>query len=551
MSPEEAEVDRAMAAAWPQAQRYWSTFLLLSPPAHSDEHDSVAWMHLGHRQVSFNRTLIARKKLTASAEAILAHEVGHHVRFPASLSVEARLRLLEKPLLPIPDHSFTNLFEDLMINERLGHPLRDQLAAVYRAFRDELRWKRDSAFFFYMVVYEELWQLAPGDLTGRELAAFEEAHPGCRADAQLLVQNLFRLGPNLYTQFLYFVSVLLRYVDLEKDKKFEEQDPYQCGRGQPTPDDWADALNQGAREREAIARALREGWISEADAKRLGGEVEHRVGGLPGHGTADAELVPEIMAAWYRQQAERYLMRPPPRRLMGEAVVPTTLEEWSPSDPVQLIDWVATYTERGDVLGPAQPLRRERLADYEGEDVPLWQPRVELYLDVSGSMPDPRHAINAMTLAAQILATGAIRAQGWARAVLYSTGTVRYWEWCRSERELSRFLMHYIGAGTEFPFELLEESVTERVRGQPIRVIITDHDFHKNYEARPENADILRRAIAAAPVILLLHTDDETLSLPYARLGARVVSVLELVDFPGMAVKLSNALFERDSHAVR
>ena len=38
-----------------------------------------------------------------------------------------------------------------------------------------------------------------------DLDVFAKAYPDYRADAQVLAQDLFHLGPNLYTQFLYFV----------------------------------------------------------------------------------------------------------------------------------------------------------------------------------------------------------------------------------------------------------------------------------------------------------------------------------------------------------
>src|SRR5262249_52959545 len=162
-------------------------------------------------------------------------------RYPGTMAVQARLRLLERSLLPYPDYSVINLFTDLMINETLGHELRDQLARVYQAFiahpappassdnpapprrrrraqgdeppqESEPTWERDPAFLFYLSLYEELWQLEPGALMGPDRPAFEQAYPDYRADAQVVAQDLFNLGPNLYTQFLYFVSVITRYI---------------------------------------------------------------------------------------------------------------------------------------------------------------------------------------------------------------------------------------------------------------------------------------------------------------------------------------------------
>jgi hypothetical protein len=538
-------VARAVAEAWPAAQARWSPYLLLSRPVFHDDPASVAHIHLGTRQISLNAGELERRDLLGSIEAILAHEVGHHVKYPATLAVSARLHLLERPLLPIEGYSFVNLFTDVMINEHLGHALSDQLSRVYASFRGEKGWERDPSFLFYLAVYEELWRREPGELMGPGRRSLERRSPAYRADAQMLAQNLFVLGPNIYTQFLYFVSIVSRYVKPFKGKLPVSADPYSCGADEPTPDDWADALTPTAREIEAVRRALAEGWISQEVGDRLSpDDLERRVMGLPGQDTASSERVPEIMAAYYRQQAERHLVRPPPLRGLGEAIVPTTLEDWEAGEPVQHIDWVATLLERGDVLGAAQPLRRERIADMEGYDVPLWQPRTEIYLDVSGSMPDPRRSLNAMTLAAQIVTLGTVRAGGWVRALLYSTEFVSYWTWCRSETEMSRFLMHYIGAGTSFPFGRLAESVRECGEAQPIRVIITDTDFDHNHGQAPAHAAAFSEAARrSARLILLQHGARPEPSARYRREGAEVVAIERLEDFPRLTAGLTRALF--------
>ncbi len=210
---------------------------------------------------------------------------------------------------------------------------------------------------------------------------------------------------------------------------------------------------------------------------------------------------------------------------------------------------MATLFLRGRELGGALPLKRIKVAEEEGLEAPFWQSRMEIYLDVSGSMPNPCVAINAMTLAAQILATGTTRAGGWVRALLYSCAPVLFWEWTRSETEVSRFLMHYVGGGTDFPFGILDASARECVGDQPIRVIITDRDFDSNFDKEPANAGILSGAIAAsAQVVLLLHAPTPERISRYRGLGATVVPVEAMEDFPRIAADLTRALFPDESH---
>lgn len=549
--PMPAPVAAAIATAWPNAQAHWAPFLLLQPPIHDSDGLDLARIDLGTRQVAVNGNTIVDNGLIPCTEAILAHEVGHHMRYPGTLVVSARMQLLERQLIPGDGFTFANLFTDLLINCELAEQsakLRDDLIAVYQSFQGKKSWGSEPSFLFYMAVYEEIWRLPPGQLIGKtRLSAMTRRFPDYRADAHILAQNLFRLGPNIYTQFIYFLSVVSRYLQLPKPgEKASNGDPLNCGHGDPSPDDWADALTPSAAEKEAIARARAEGWISKeaADNATDAEAIDRRIASLPGRGGHVTEQVPEVMAAFYRRRAESYLVKPPPEMVLGEAIVPTTLEEWDIGDPMAEIDWIATLRLRGDKLGGIAPLRRERLAESEGAEVPIWQRKVEIYLDVSGSMPDPRRSINAMTLGALVLATGAIRADGAVRALLYSSSYVRHWDWCRSELEIARFLMHYIGGGTDFPFDVLSQSVAECGGTRPVRVVITDSDFDSNCAAHEGNLGVVWNAVRHShPLVLLLHAPRPASVARYRELGAQVVPVSKLEDFPSMAAGLARALF--------
>src|SRR5262249_8649210 len=116
------------------------------------------------------------KKLLDCVEALLAHEIGHHVRYPGSLVVHARMCLLEKALLPLESYSLTNLFTDLLINDTLRPALEEQLVRVYQAFDRGTRREHDPAFYFYLAVYEERWQREPGSLMGGSHEEFGKAY---------------------------------------------------------------------------------------------------------------------------------------------------------------------------------------------------------------------------------------------------------------------------------------------------------------------------------------------------------------------------------------
>lgn len=545
-----APVMDAVARAWPAAQERWARLVRLAPPVPDPEENHLARIDLGIRQVFVGGRTILQKQLDPDCiEAILAHEIGHHLRYPGTLLVSARLRLMERQLVPFEGSALANLFCDLLINAELGDRMRSALIRIYQSFHSSPSWGRDRGFLFYLAIYESLWALAPGTLLGAPAAeAMTKAFPHYTADADLVAQDVFRLGPNLYTQFLFFLSVMIRYVDIPaQEGEARVVELLECDSGEPSPEDWAEALTPTAAEREAVDRARAEGWLSAQQADRMSDEesLARRVASLPGQMDGHADGVPEIMAAYYRRRAERHLIAPPPELVLGDAIVPTTLEEWDVGDPIAEIDWIATLRLRGAELGGIAPLRRERLAECEGADVPLWSCQLELYLDVSGSMPDPRRQLNPLTLAALVLAMGAIRAGGSVRALLFSSEHVRLWDWCRSELDLSRFLMHYIGGGTTFPFDVLEASVREGGTGRPVRVVITDSDFDRNHDSDPRHAAVFAQAIdRSGPMVLLLHAPSADMIARFTRAGAQVVPVRLFDDFPTVAAALGRALFD-------
>jgi hypothetical protein len=548
-----AALHERVLAAWPAAVARWSSFLVMDEPVLDSKTPHIAQIHLGTRCVSLNDRLIMEMGVEDCIPAMLAHELGHHVCYPGTLQVQARLLLLERTLLPDPECSLVNLFTDLMINERLGRTeLRSQMIRIYQAgVAHEEGMGQDPSGAFYLALYEALWDLKEGEILGAAARELTRQFPLYRADAQLLAQDLFMMGPNLYTQFLYFLSVSIRYLipglkQRRAARAAARSAAAGCSCGDPSASDWGQAITPSQAEREAIRKALEKRWFDRNQGERMQRALDasERMQGLPGMNSADASQVPAIMAAFYRQKAEGLLFRPPAQPRIGEAVLPGVLEDWQPEEPAQAIDWLATLQQRGPAIGAALPLKRLHEAERDGEDVRFLEARMEIYLDVSGSMPNPCLAINPMTLAAQVLVTATIRAGGQVRLALYSHTALRHWDWCRSENELSGFLMHYIGGGTAFPFEVLEQSARELAGRQPIRVIITDQDFDANVEQESRAPAILAAAVKDSPGLILLKSgppaDGGT---PYRRLGIRVLPVAELTDYPRLARELAWALF--------
>lgn len=549
------DLESLVDQAFPRSLARYSRYLLVQRPTLDDDGAILARIDLATRSIRLGAQAIVQGKLQDSLDGLISHVIGHHVGFPGSPVAHARLLLLEHSFLPKLPRTITVPFYELLIDERLVRtaspeaPIEDELCRIMRVRAESS--PDDALYLFLCAVAEEMWQRPEGDILGQTKADFYADFPNHRVDARLLAQNVFGYAPDLTLQYLYFASIAFRYA-LQSSPHGEGADPGTIGK-QPTAEEWAEALLPSKSEKESIEKAIEEGLFSGKMVDKLRNQdLGERAGGVPGHGGNQSKLVTEVMAAHYRREAEKLLFSPPPIATFSDALVPTTVEEWEPGESVAEIDWLTTLRIRGELLGTATPLIRERIADEEGSVVPSFEGRTEIYLDVSGSMPDPTKAINAMTLAAQILVTGTLRAGGAARALLYSTENEKHWQFCRSEKILSKFLMRYIGGGTSFPFDVLAESVESERHLQPIRVVITDVDFDFNYDSRPENAAIVRRAAERSPAfVLLLHAPTRDRVRLYEQAGARVVPVRTLSDFPVMAAALAHSLFDPGAAALK
>ena len=543
-------------AAWPRALERWGLAIQVDTPHLDPKSPALAYIDLTTREVVVNPEQVAQLGCCESIEAILAHELGHHLRYPHSLSTQARLELLEREILPIKTYSLLNLFTDFLINTELAHDpkMKQQLARVYLGGPATAQSAAaDPAFWFYLTCFEEAWGLDPRELTREAGVALEKQFAGVRAEAQLLAQEIPNLAPNLFTQFIYFASIVSRYQVFDPEAPMQpgggESNPTRGDHSRPSAGDYADALGRSAQESDAIERAIREGWLKKDQVPDKAASERARAASLPGVLAGEPKKLAETMALHYRRLAERYLLKPPKKISQGDPIIPSTLSPWEIGDAPKDIDWLASIGGGGLDMGVISPLKRDWIDDDPSSSTPDWRIRLEIYLDVSGSMPDPKTQVNPMTLAAQVLAMSALRNGGQARALIYSTNNVAHWEWTRSEMEMSRFLMQYIGGGTDFPFAILEKSVKDCGLHQPIRVVLTDSDFHYNLrtavKGRPPPGPIVAAAAAKAPFVALLNGANaaDTWVQEIAAAGATTVPVKELASFPKTAAALGEALF--------
>jgi Mg-chelatase subunit ChlD len=538
-----------IAAAWAEALALWDVEVTISPPeplvrtkaSHWPGGEPLAFIDMITRQVVVNLELLVSIGARGSLAAVLAHELGHHVRFPHTLGLSAQLELLERRLVPGLASSLTNLFFDLQVNEVVGRTHAAELAAVYRGFVAE-DGDCGPLYWFYLAVYEELWGLEACELAPRAQAqAMEQRFPGVRAEARLFAQTFWSL-PDVFLQFVYFCSRFIRFVD--EPQKERGAFPMAGDVQSPDLDDWDGALQGSPAAEDALAEARERGWLDEKDgAAASAGDVFRRLSGLPGH--AQAKFRAALVERQYRRLVDAHLFDIPATQPLPDPLLPTTTEDWQPGDDLRAIDWTASVLARGAFAGVA-PLRRELEPDTPRAHA-AELPAVEVYLDTSGSMPNPAQAENAMTLAALVLATAAIRRRGSVRAIVYSAGKPLVSPWMYDEELARRFLLQYAGGGTEYPFATLAAHARER--DEVLRVVVSDGDFLHN--ARGQGAlDVLADALPRSQAfVALLHVSppqQEQAHKLFAPLAGdprfRLAFVDDLGQFAAMARRLADAL---------
>lgn len=553
-APQPAFTPDEIGAAWQAARAVWDTSVNLSPPEalartdgdHWGGDDPLAYIDLVRRQVVVNFDLLVAIGARDSLVAVLAHEIGHHVRHPHTLGLAAQLELLERRLIPGLPSSLGNLFFDLLINEHVGRTRAGELAAVYAGFTHRPGAEPPSSlFWFYLAIYEEMWTLPPGKLCGGE-EAMETAFPGCRAEARMFAQTFFAL-PDIYVQFVYFCSMFMRYLP----PPGTEGPQIPLGRDIPRPDldDYAGAIYGSPQVERALEEARERGWLGDgppvAAAPDPLAAINQAAAGRPG--TEVAAFREALVSRHYKRLVDQHLIPVPAITPPPDPLVPTTHSEWLPGDDPRRIDWTASILAAGE-MAPVAPLARDLEAEVP-DAAAAGSIGVEIYLDTSGSMPNPQASLNAMTLAAQVLAASAIRKGGRVRGIIYSMEALLS-PWMYDEENARRFLLSYSGGGTRFPFATLGRYAAEE-KGA-VRVIISDSDFLYNLKNEKDALVHMAAGVRASRRLVTMLAlsrssakqveqalGDEVCALPQLR----VVYVERLDQFAAMAAELARALF--------
>lgn len=477
-------------ACWPRALACWSRYTKLKDPiwcfnrAQAKQEgltSSFAMIRLDDHSVVIGLDQIAEMKLDDYGLEILAHEIGHHILIPGDLNDHGRMiARMRRALSPKEVHApmVANLYGDLLINDRLQRSEKLRISDVYKVMCSK---PGDALWTFYMRAYEILWSMKKGSLA---LGPISDRLEG---DAMLCARLIRVYAGDWMRGAGKFAALVLPYL-LESDAEKARQ----------MMKDWADIEN-------AAGNAIPDGLTEDENIEE--GDLQHPIedpalsgesgeGGFehdsndPFQGTETSlkqsrgqhrepfeygQILKalglklddhEIAVRYYRERASRQLIAYP-QRILPESSdpLPEGTEPWDIGMPLEDIDWMQSVLSSPHVIPGMTTLQRV-IGKTQGSPPEREPLDLDLYVDCSGSMPNPQAMTSFLTLAGAIVAMSALRTGARVQATLWSGVKQFLWTdgFVRDENKILRVLTGYFGGGTAFPIHILRDTFEKRTR---------------------------------------------------------------------------------------
>lgn len=487
MSPTDEELTKRWQAAWPEALAHWSKFTRLHDPmlctssveaAKAGLSGSFAMIRLVDKSVVIDLPQIRQYGLEDYGVEVLAHEIGHHVLAPATPSDHVRLiARIRKGLPTLEAHAplVANLFTDLLINDRLQRQEGLRMDAIYRQIAAMARQSRrpsSGLWSFYTGIYEELWSAERGSLGGpkNDARLLGDAWLGARVVRVYARDWMVGAGR--------FASLVLPYLvqDAEAlgaaaalfDTKEAGAGSQPSGLSDSDPGEAGDAVHPS----NDPAVTGTQGEDTEGDAPSQpaapgGSRGQRREPFEYGEilKAAGVQLTDQQIAArYYREQALPHLVRFP-AQMQTRSSEPQIegLESWEMGDPLDEIDWPSSLTQSPRPIPGVTTVRRV-YGEEPGQAQKIDPIDLDLYVDSSGSMPNPQQSVSYLTLAGAIIALSALRVGARVQATLWSGKhqVLTTNGFVRQEDEILAVLTGYFGGGTQFPIHKLRDTYANR-----------------------------------------------------------------------------------------
>lgn len=525
----ETSVDADFAAEvrrqFPSALACWSLLTQLREPelTNSEQGENIAYIRLQDSRIVLDVGMIKKLDLMPLLRELLAHEIGHHVYVPGNFGDHLRMLAQMAPVLEgLPKGVLpfvANLYSDLLINDRLVRSSKLAIPEIYRRLFDRRRDQPESKIWtLYMRICESLWRTKRGYLT----AAAPDAE--LDGDALLLARLVRTFAGDWLRGSKRFAVVVYKYLaeDQEAAQQLAARGLFDLKEAANSDDGVPPEIPDGLTESEEVSDELDLPDQSVREAPKDGGKLGK--GGQTRTPFQYEQLLKSIginieqgrvIARYYRERALPHLLPFPSQRApRSKEILPEGTVPWEPGEDLSDLD-LAGSLQQSPVIIPGITTVQRVYGETPGHDPAPTPMDLDIYVDCSGSMPDPRVELSYLTLAATILALSALRAGASVQATLWAhAGCFQTTKgFLRDERQLLAVITGYLSGGTAFPLHILRDTYQRRGPDTAPAHIVVISDDGVNTMLQPDEkktpgatlvAEALSRARGGCTLVLNL-----------------------------------------------
>lgn len=462
--------------SWDKALNIWSFYTRLRKPIYvvSDKEkkeydvddESIAFIRLTDLQVIISLENIVKLGLSNYSLEILSHEIGHHIYCPADLTDQGRLiARANRGLYNLNYYApmVVNLYSDLMINERLFRLNNLRLDEVYSKLNIN---KGDELWLFYMRIYEILWALPAKSLTKCKISGEMEG------DAQLGNRIIRSYSDDWLKGVTQFANLCYSYLVNNKNHqsnfKYIFDTKNIAGNMKSVPaglieadEDEVNIDGDPADFEKKLAEHQREKKQSGNSGANYRQPFEYgQILKSMGINLSDEE----IAMRYYKELAIPYLIPfPKEKSQVSKEPIAEGLENWDISSPIEEINWFETVMRSPYVI-PGVTTYSTLYGEDKGKDRDEDPIDLDIYVDSSGSIPNPVHSLSYLTLCGFIIALSALRSGSSVQVTLWS-GVNEFYKsegFIKNEDEILKILVGYFGGGTAFPIHILRDTYEKK-----------------------------------------------------------------------------------------
>ncbi len=527
---------------WPEAKLLWSNYVRLREPEWCIEsrgarkeglRDSFAMIRLNDHRIVIDIEQVQKLGIKDYALQIIAHEIGHHIYTPANLKdnavVMAKIRW---SLADIDDQTpmVANLYEDLLINDRLHRQKGIDMSGVYKKLNETIEFSK--LWTLYMRAYEYLWRLDKFSLIP-DRSFHSEA---LDADAAVMASLIKSYAKRWMDGASRFGALLYPYMMEEHEKAMAQRsviyilDADEAGRNGGvvagmTEFETADIVDPRSEVLDAEGKnslydeVLGKGIL----ASRKGGEGPEQRYLNPGvYLDLLSQVNPEadrqdLLIRYYKEIALPHLIDFPMECNVHQSMtLPEGMDVWEIGDSADEIDWIETSIYASHIIPGVNTLKRV-YGSSDDEDQKKKPLDVYIGIDCSGSMGNPAFRFSWPVMAASIVALSALRAGAKVFGCLSGEpgSFMQNDDYEGDEKKVMSVLTSYLGTGYAFGVGRLKEPFCMPLKRKSHLIIVTDDDIFSMLDAKTNNGDnhweIIERALVNAGGIgtLVLHSKPQ------------------------------------------